>query len=286
MRALDNWQRRRADRRARMIASARRRQMEQLLETGPHTLPATKQPGLRSTHASPGAKAGLIWVVVATLAAVVGLGSGGPFYGDAWDPVPLLVAASVTVLAGAESYRRLRESSAVLKLLAASVVVVFGASFVLGVQGQVTVQDRPQWRFSKTAEASELASAIRADLYVLQENQSLLSYPPEQARSMLAYYQSAAAQAEQIAARWNPATAPLELPVPGFVGVLEKVNSAADLQRQALAGYADFVRQPDARLGEQVQAMATAAEQNYLLAAQDLATVVTPLGIELTGSEA
>lgn len=278
MRALENWQRRRAERRTLMIAAARRRQMEQLLETGPHQS-ATLNTNPSRYKRSPAAHG---WVLVAALSGAIGLGAGGPFFDGTWRPVPLLVAGSVVVLAAGEALRRLRGTSLLSRLLAGLVVIAVAISFGLGVHGQVTVEDRPQWRYSRSAQASELALAIRTDLYILQENQSLLSYPPEQARSMHAYYQSAVVQAEQIAARWNPATAPVELPTPGFLSVLEKVNTAADLQRQALAGYADYVRQPDARLGEQVQLTAAAAEENYLLAAQDLARVVTPLGIDLT----
>lgn len=282
MRAVQNWQRRRVERHTRMIAAARRRQMEQLLESGPVTAPRAAQPASDHRHGA----AALTWTLGTSLAAMFGLGVGGPFFGGTWDPVPLLVAASLVVLGAGESYRHLRRADVKVRLTGVLLVLVVASSFVMGVRGQVTVDDKPQWRYSRTAQANELALAIRSDLYVLQENQSLFSYPPEQARSMLAYYESAAAQAELIAARWNPATAPAELPLPGFLTVLERVNSAADQQRQALAGFAEYVRQPDPRLAERVQAAATAAEQNYLLAAQELARIVTPLGLELAPDEA
>lgn len=278
MRAVNNWQRRRAERRARMIAAARRRHLEQLLESGPYQ----SQPANATAPSRNGRAVTVLWSGIFALTVAIGLGVGGPFFGTGWEPVPLLVAGALALLAGGESARRLSDSDLGTKLTALLVVVLTAVSFTLGIRGQVTIQERPQWRYSDAAEASQLAIAIRDDLYILQENQSLFSYPPEQARSMLAYYQSAARQAEMIATRWNPATAPNDLPLPGFLVVLEKVNSAADLQRQALVGYADYVRQPDVRLGEQVQATATAAEQNYLAAAQELARIVTPLGIELT----
>jgi hypothetical protein len=279
MRAVVNWQRRRNERRLRLIAAARRRQMEQLLETGPHNAADPSRP--MSEQRQTFSVVGVGWALLTALTLVAGFGAGGPFFASEWDPVILLVSGSVSIISGAESWRHLRRSGPPARIVSALGVLVIASSFALGLNGQVSVQDRPQWRYSDAAKASELAFAIRADLYILQENQSLFSYPPEQARSMLAYYESASVQADRIAARWNPAIAPAELPLPGFISVLEKVNTAADQQRQALAAFADYVRQPDARLAEQIQVYATNAETNYLLAAQELASTVTPLGLEL-----
>jgi hypothetical protein len=226
----------------------------------------------------------LAWCLVTTVAAIAGLLYGGPLFGQDWRLVPLLVAASVVVLAGAETIRHMRRLRAIDQTWTSAIAVLLIAVFLLGAQGQVVVDGKPYWRNSTTAKSYELALTIRNDLYLLQENQSLLFYPPEQARGLMPLLKGAAAQAEQLASRWNPATAPEDIPLPGFLVVYERLNVSADLQRQALLGYAAYLNQPDARLAEEVEKTRALAELSYLQAAGELGAILEPLGIDLSKS--
>lgn len=284
---------RREAERQRLLAAARREQHERLLRTGDGTVPNTPNApwhGELSPHAPRYERSGdplpaLLWLLGTTFSLIGGLLFGGPMFGETWRPVPLLLASSIFVITGAEALRRLRTLRDLDQIWTLSVSFLLIVVFVLGAQGQVVIDGRPYWKYSTTATAYKLAVEVRDDLYLLQENQSLLSYPPEQARGLLPLYTAAAQQAEQVAVRWNPATAPTKLPTPGFLVVYERVNAAADLQRQALLGYAAYLQQPDARLASEVDAARARAEQTYLLAAAELGSAVKPLGIDLSKQE-
>jgi len=276
--------------RQRLQASARRAELDRLLSSSTqtphpnqHVVPQQPQPG--TPKANGGVSKALLAVLASSFAVIGGLLYGGPVLGRTWDPVPLLIASSVFVVMVAESVRLLRRVTPVARVLVSSVGILLIGVFVLGVQGQVVIDGKPYWRNSTTANAYTLAVEIRDDLYLLQENQSLLAYPPEQARGLLGLYGAAAKQAEELSIRWNPATAPTDLPTPGFLVVYERVNAAADQQRQALLGYAAYLQQPDSRLAEEVDRARATAEQTYLVAAAELANAVRPLGIELSKQE-
>ena len=286
-----NKSRRDADQQ-RLHAAARREHLDQLLRDGQSGTSDPQSQDIRQANPisrppqpSEGVAKALLWVLGATGSVIAGLLYGGPLFGQTWRAVPLLLASSVFVIASAEALRQLRKLRSLDTIWMTALAVLTVGVFLLGVQGQVVVNGKPYWRNSDTAQAYQLAVAIRSDLYLLQENQSLLSYPPEQARGLLPLFTTAALQAEELAKRWNPATAPSDLPAPGFVVVYQKVNSAADLQRQALLGYAAYLQQPDTLLASEVDKARLQAEQMYLIAAGELAASVKPLGINLSEQE-
>ena len=274
--------------RQRLHASDRRAELDRLLlndgkiDYSLSTGPITQQPESRAPRYKRVTLRALLAVILSSSSIIGGILYGGPVLGNDWNIVPLLLALSVFVVAIAEFVRFLRRISTVDQVWISGVGILLVAVFCLGIQGQVVIEGKPYWRNSTTANAYNLAGEIRKDLYILQENQSLLSYPPEQARGLLSLYGAAAGQAEDLAIRWNPATAPSDLPLPGFLVVYERMNSAADQQRKALLGYADYLQQPDARLAEEIDKSRVNAEQTYLLAATELANIVRPLGIDLS----
>ena len=277
--------------RQRLQASARRAELDRLLSTdgkmnySPPDDPNSRESQPNEYRIKKETARAFFAVLLSTASIIIGILYGGPVLGNDWNAVPLLLASSVFVVAIAESVRLLRRVSSIDQIWIPTTGILLIGVFGLGVQGQVVIEGKPYWRNSATAYAYKLAAEIRDDLYILQENQSLLSYPPEQARGLLALYGAAAGQAEELSIRWNPATAPSDLPVPGFLVVYERMNSAADQQRQALLGYAAYLQQPDARLAEEIDRSRVTAEQTYLLAATELANAVRPLGIELSKQE-
>ena len=277
--------------RQRLQASARRAELDRLLSTdgkmdySPPNDPNSRESQPNESRIKKETARAFFAVLLSTASIIIGILYGGPVLGNDWDAVPLLLASSVFVVAIAESVRLLRRVSSIDQVWIPAIGILLIGVFGLGVQGQVVIDGKPYWRNSATAYAYKLAAEIRDDLYILQENQSLLSYPPEQARGLLALYGAAAGQAEELSIRWNPATAPSDLPVPGFLVVYERMNSAADQQRQALLGYAAYLQQPDARLAEEIDRSRVTAEQTYLFAATELANAVRPLGIELSKQE-
>lgn len=275
--------------RQRLQASARRAELDRLLSTDdtldlPHGS-NEQQTQAREYKIKRGTAKTFFTVLLSTASVIGGILYGGPVLGNDWNAVPLLLASSFFVVSIAESLRLLRHASTIDQIWIPAVGILLLGVFGLGVQGQVVIEGKPYWRNSDTAHAFMIASEIRDDLYILQENQSLLSYPPEQARGLITLYGAAAGQAEELSKRWNPATAPSDLPVPGFLVVYERMNAAADQQRQALLGYAAYLQQPDARLAEEIDRSRGIAEQTYLLAATELANVVRPLGIDLSKQE-
>jgi hypothetical protein len=286
---MTTWRSRRETRRQQAIAAARREQLDHLLAQGDEQHSPTisnvpnQEHSRRDKIRGPVGKA-FLWCTITTLAIISGLLFGGPLFGDPWRPVPLLFAASVAVISVGESARHMRKLGAIDQTWIGAVSVLLLSVFFLGAHGQVVVEGKPYWRNSTTAQSYELALEMRADLYVLQENQSLLFYPPEQARGLIPLLKGAAQQADQLVIRWNPATAPKDLPLPGFLMVYERMNVSADYQRKALVGYAAYLDQPDVRLAEEVETARALAEQSYLEAARELGVILEPLGITLSES--
>jgi|LauGreSuBDMM15SN_2_FD.fasta_scaffold01841_2 hypothetical protein len=220
--------------------------------------------------------------VVATVALSLAVTAGTPLFSGKWQAagalwlIPGALGAYGATLFGSMA-------SKIGKAIAIVVAVSLAASFVAGSTSQVVVDGSAQLRGSVGDRTQRLATALLNDMLVIEENQRLLELPDEQARGVYDLYAVAAAQSADLAAKWNPAVN-ADVPLPGFVQVLELVNGAADLQSRALIAFADDLNQPDPARKQQVLAMRD--QVTALLAAEDgaarlLAQTVEPLGIVL-----
>jgi hypothetical protein len=207
---------------------------------------------------------------------------GSPIYGENWNSLALLIALSVLILVLAESVRTGKNITILHRTWIALFCSLITIAFFMGAYGQVVIEGKAYWRGSTTAQTYNLATKIRSDLYLLQTNQSLLAYPTEQARGISSLFVTAAKQAESVSLRWNPAIAPKDLPLPGFLLIYQHINQSAELQRQSLLGYIRYLEQPDTRLAQEIDEAKAKSEQLYLQAAIELASIVRPLGIDIT----
>jgi hypothetical protein len=204
--------------------------------------PPPAQNGARATTLR--SIAGILQPAVGVTLLTIAVVGGTPLVSGVWN-LPWGIATGVAAIGLLATWPRTwRKAPTFVKLSSVLVTVVVTVSSVTGTLVQNVVEGRAQLRGSTIDMAVEEHHELERSLRILTENQGLLVLPPEQAIPLLERYLLAIRQAEDLAARWNPATAG-EPPLPVIGEAYALLNRAAAEQKDALKLFVENLENPE-----------------------------------------
>jgi hypothetical protein len=218
---------------------------------------------------------------VAAAYAVVG---GSPALKGVWNALPLVVGSLLCIALAALAASVWPRSGKGARFTAITIPTLIAAALTLGVANQVVIDGKVYWRGATEAVAYSTAVDLRGDLYLLQENQVFLTLSPDQGRGLIAAYRDALAQADAVAAKWNPAVTKAP-DVAGFADAYVHANRAAAAQAQALRLYLDNLEVTDTARTAEIVRLYETTRTSYSQAAATLAYSLKGIGIRLPGVE-
>lgn len=123
-----------------------------------------------------------------------------------------------------------------------SVIMITSSSFssFFGYNNEIKINGKDTFIFSNERKIYNLVTELKNEAIIIQENQSLLSYPREQLSTMKNILLDASKQAEVISKKRNPALSE-NLPNDGLYELYKEINAISDLQRKNLILYIEYL---------------------------------------------
>jgi len=154
--------------------------------------------------------------------------------------VYLTIGLSIFVLIFSQVVIDFKNVPLYLKIISVIMIIISSFSSFFGYNNETKIKGKDTFIFSNERKIYNLVTELKNEAIVIQENQSLLSYPKEQLSTMKNILLDASKQAEVISRKRNPALSE-NLPNDGFYELYKEINAISDLQRKNLILYIEYL---------------------------------------------
>jgi|694.fasta_scaffold90463_3 hypothetical protein len=154
--------------------------------------------------------------------------------------VYLTIGISFFILIYSQVIIDFKNVSIYLKIISILMIIISSFSSFFGYNNEIKIKGKNTFIFSNERKIYNLVIELKNEAIIIQENQSLLSYPKEQLATMKNILLDASKQAEVISKKRNPVLSE-NLPKDEFYDLYKEINAVSDLQRKNLILYIEFL---------------------------------------------
>lgn len=154
--------------------------------------------------------------------------------------VYLTIGISIFILIFTQVIIDFKNAPLYLRILSILMIIISSFSSFFGYNNEIKIKGKNSFIFSNERKIYNLVIELKNEAIIIQENQSLLSYPIEQLATMKNILLDASKQAEVISKKRNPALSK-NLPKDEFYDLYKEINAISDLQRKNLILYIEYL---------------------------------------------
>jgi len=154
--------------------------------------------------------------------------------------VYLTIGISIFILIFSQVIIDFKNAPLYLRILSILMIIISSFSSFFGYNNEIKIKGKNSFIFSNERKIYNLVIELKNEAIIIQENQSLLSYPIEQLATMKNILLDASKQAEVISKKRNPALSK-NLPKDEFYDLYKEINAISDLQRKNIILYIEYL---------------------------------------------
>lgn len=242
--------------------------------------PDAALPGARYARAR--IAGGAVLALASVSSACLGIYTGGPVLGHVARPEYLVAGGAGALMTGWFSWTALRAGSRRTQLAVAALSVILLAGFVWGALTSVVVAGKVYMFNSPTAQAYQVTTAMRHDIFTLADADTLIGYDDTEARAHYAQYPETVDALNKLADKYAHMD-PTSLPDSQFAVVAKQLADGAHYASLAADGRRALVTAEDAKERDLVAGWRQSFNSEVADASTLLAATARTYGITFPG---